>query len=143
MDVMEALTAVLTITLPIIVTVVLSNYQTQRIIWNSNRQTQRIIRNSNRQTQRILRKLECCLVKISRTQEEIKRVQRDTACTLKRIQEIQADTNCLLRKLDFGLRANAFMHGWRRADGITPEQAKRLPEPKIYDEALRICYYRA
>ncbi len=133
MGVMAALTAVLTITLPIIVTVVLSNYQTQRIIQatieTSNRQTRRIIRNSNRQTQRILRKLERCLVKISRTQEEIKR--------------IQADTNCLLRKLDFGLRANALMHGWRRTDGITPERAKRLPEPKIYDEALRICYYRA
>ena len=147
MGVMEALTAVLTITLPIIVTVVMSNYQTQRIIRatieTSNRQTRQIIETYSRQTQCILRKLERCLVKISRTQEEIKRVQKDTACTLKKIQEVQADTNCLLRKVDLGLRANALMHGWRRADGITPEQAKRLPEPKIYDEALRICYYRA
>ncbi len=157
MGVMEALTAVLTITLPIIVTVVLSNYQTQRIIQatieTSNRQTRHIIRNSNRQTrqiietysrqtQRILRKLERCLVKISRTQEEIKRVQRDTACTLKKIQEVQADTNCLLRKVDLGLRANALMHGWRRADGITPERARRLPEPKVYDPELRVCYYQ-
>ena len=132
MGVMEALTAVLTITLPIIVTVVLSNYQTQRIIRatieTSNRQTRQIIETYSRQTQRILRKLERCLVKISRTQEEIKR--------------IQADTNCLLRKVDLGLRANARMHGWRRADGITPGRARRLPEPKVYDPELRVCYYQ-
>jgi len=133
MGVMEALTAMLTITAPIIVTVVLTNYQTQRIIQTtietSNRQTQRIIQNSNHQTQCVLQKLERCLVKISRTQEEIKDLQRETH-------------RCLL-KLDFGFKANAAMHGWDRLDNISPEEVRKLPEPKVYDPKLRICYYKA
>jgi len=48
-----------------------------------------------------------------------------------------------LRKLDFGFKANALMHGWRRVDGILPEEVAKLPEPRIYDEHLRICYYKA
>ncbi len=47
-----------------------------------------------------------------------------------------------LRKIDMGMRANAMMHGWARVDGISPEEARRLPEPKVYDEKLQICYYK-
>jgi hypothetical protein len=136
MGVMEVLTALLTITLPIIATVVLTNCQTQRIIQNSNSQTQRIIRTSNRQTQRILKKLERCLVEISHTQRDIQKVQRDTNRLLKKMHR------CLL-KLDFGFEASAAMHGWRREDNVAPERAAELPEPKVYNHELRICYYRA
>ena len=143
MGVMEVLTALLTITAPIIGTLVPT-------IVLSNRQTQRIIQNSNLQTQCILRKLKRCLVKISRTREEmvrtqreIKKLQEDMACTLKKVREFQADTTCLLKKVDLGLQANALMHGWRREDNITPRQAKRIPEPKVYDPKLKACYYLA
>jgi len=119
MSVMEVLTAVLTITAPIIVTVVLTNYQTQKIIQTtietSNRQTQRIIENSNRQTQKILRDINCLLEKMHR---------------------------CLV-KLDFGFEANARMHGWSREDDVSPERARKLPKPRIYNEMLRICYYKS
>jgi len=54
----------------------------------------------------------------------------------------KADTNCLLRKIDAGMQANARMHGWKRLDGIPPEEARKLPGPKVYDPRLRICYYK-
>jgi len=62
-------------------------------------------------------------------------------CTLRKVRDVQEDTTCLLRKLDFGLKANALMHGWMRVDGISPEEVERLPEPKLYDERLGVCYY--
>jgi hypothetical protein len=117
MELMNVVSAFAAITLPIMVTILLSG-----------RQTQRIIQTSNQQTQRILRKLERCLVKISATQEEIKELQQDMH-------------RCLL-KLDFGFKVNALMHGWRREDNVTPERAKQLPEPKIYDEGVGVCYFK-
>jgi hypothetical protein len=48
---------------------------------------------------------------------------------------------CLV-KLDFGFRANALMHGWHREDGVTPERARQLPEPKVYDGELGVCYFK-
>ncbi len=136
MGVMETLTAVLTITMPIIVTVVLGNYQTQRIIRatieTSNRQTQRIVRNSNKQTQQLLRE-------IKETQEGIRRC----LVKLERLQRrMYRDHTCLLRKLNVGMHANALMHGWSCAEGLTPEQIRKLPEPKVYDLELGICYYK-
>jgi biopolymer transport protein ExbB/TolQ len=124
MGVMEVLTAMLTITLPIVATVLLSNYQTQRII-----------EATNRQTQSVLKKLERCLLKMSRTQEEIKELQRET-------NRLQREMHRCLLKLDFGFKANAAMHGWRRVDEVSPEEVARLPEPKVYDAELRICYYK-
>jgi hypothetical protein len=35
------------------------------------------------------------------------------------------------------------MHGWRREDDVSPERAKHLPEPKIYNRELRVCYYKS
>jgi hypothetical protein len=90
-------------------------------VFLSSRQTQKIIEATSSQTQHILRKLERCLAKIDRTQHDMQK--------------------CLL-KLDFGFKANALMHGWRRVDGITPGQARRLPEPKVYDEKLGVCYFK-
>ncbi|MEM2282203.1 MAG: hypothetical protein QXH26_01460 [Candidatus Hadarchaeales archaeon] len=57
-------------------------------------------------------------------------------------QKILSDMALCLRKIDIGMRANALMHGWARVDGISPEEARRLPEPKVYDEKLQICYYK-
>jgi ribosomal protein L32E len=115
---MEVLTGFLTITLPILVS-----------HWLGNRQTQKIIRNTNEQTLKVL--------------NEIKQLQQDMKCLLEKTHALQKDTLCILRKLDFGFKANALMHGWRRADGISPGEAAKLPEPKIYDASLRVCYYRA
>jgi hypothetical protein len=115
MEPMDVLTAVLTITLPILAAVFIGNWQTQRVI----RATVEI---TNSQTLRLLR--------------EIKQIQEDTRCLLEKMHR------CLL-KLDFGFKANALMHGWRREDGVSPERARELPEPKVYDPKLRICYYKA
>ncbi|MEM3401734.1 MAG: hypothetical protein QXH08_00700, partial [Candidatus Hadarchaeales archaeon] len=115
MDILQAFGA---ITLPIIVTVILSNRQTQRIIETTTAQTHQIL-------------------------SEIKKVQEDISCTLKKVRRIQQDTTCLLKKVDLGLRANAVMHGWKRVDGLTPEEARKLPEPKVYDEELKICYHKS
>ena len=144
MGVMETLTAVLTITMPIIVTVVLGNYQTHRIIRatieTSNRQTQRIVRNSNKQTQQLLRE-------IKETQENIKETQEGIRRCLVKLERLQRrmyrDHTCLLRKLNVGMHANALMHGWSCAEGLTPEQIRKLPEPKVYDLELGICYYKS
>ncbi len=150
MGVMEVLTALLTITLPLIGTLVPTivltnrqtqclvqklNLQTQKLIESSNRQTQRIIQNSNRQTLKLLRE-------IKGVQREIKQVQEDIACTLKKIRRVQADTNCLFRKLDFGFKANAAMHGWKRLDNIPLEKAREIPEPKVHDPKLRVSYFK-
>jgi len=119
---MEALTAMLTITAPIIVTVVLTNYQTQKII-------QTTIETSNRQTQKIIQKTTCQTLKLL---HEIKELQK----------KMHHDHSCLLRKIDVGLKANAAMHGWSRIDNISPKKARKLPEPKVYDSKLRICYFK-
>ncbi|MEM3402673.1 MAG: hypothetical protein QXH08_05575, partial [Candidatus Hadarchaeales archaeon] len=91
----------------------------------------------------------CMLKKMQKVQEDttcmlkrMQRVQEDISCTLKKVRRIQQDTTCLLRKVDLGLRANAVMHGWRRIDEITLEEARKLPEPKVYDEELKICYFK-
>jgi hypothetical protein len=104
---MEILTAFVTITLPVMATVLLGNRQTQRIL---------------REIESVQQNMQKCLLKMARVQKDIQR--------------------CLL-KLDFGFKANAAMHGWARVDGVTPAQARKLPEPKVYDPELRICYYRA
>lgn len=137
---METLTALLTVTLPIIgtlvPTIVLTNRQTQCLIRKLNLQTQRIIENSNRQTLKLLRE-------IREIQESIKETQKDIRRCLVKLERLQRDTYCLLRKLHVGMRANALMHGWACAEGLTPEQIRRLPEPKVYDLELGVCYYRA
>jgi hypothetical protein len=115
---MEIPTALVTITLPVMATVLLGNRQTQRIIQASNRQTQRILR-------------------------EIKSVQQNMQKCLLKMARVQKDMHKCLLKLDFGFKANAAMHGWARVDGVAPAQARKLPEPKVYDPELRICYYRA
>jgi hypothetical protein len=111
---MEVATAFLTITLPVVATVFLSNRQTQRILSE--------IKDVQQDTKRLLEKMHECLVKIGRTQSGMQR--------------------CLL-KLDFGFEANACMHGWRREDGVPPKRVKQLPDPKIYNRKLRVCYYKA
>jgi hypothetical protein len=126
---MDMISAFAAITMPIVVTILLSGRQTQRIIQTSNQQTQWIIQTSSRQTHRILGKLERCLIEIGRTQRSMQRIQRDTQ-------------KCLV-KLDFGFKANAVMHGWTRVDGVTPAQARKLPEPKVYDEKLGVCYSKS
>jgi trans-2-enoyl-CoA reductase len=87
---------------------------------------------SGRQTRRILGKLERCLVQIDRTQRDMRRLQ----------QKMYKEHRCLLRKIDVGLRANAHIHGWERRDGLTPEQIRRLPKLKVYDEELGVCYFK-
>jgi hypothetical protein len=137
---MEVLTGFLTITLPILVSHWLGNRQTQKIIRNTNARTQRIVKELATQTQRVIENTNSQTLKVL---NEIKQLQQDTKCLLEKTHALQKDTLCVLRKLDFGFKANALMHGWRRADGISPEQAAKLPEPKIYDAQLRVCYYRA
>jgi hypothetical protein len=54
----------------------------------------------------------------------------------------EVNTRCLL-KIDFGLTANAFIHGWRRKDEVESEEdAKKLGEPYIYDKELKVCFYK-
>ncbi|MEM2618219.1 MAG: hypothetical protein QXR87_00005 [Candidatus Hadarchaeales archaeon] len=67
---------------------------------------------------------------------------RSTQRILEDIHALQKEMALCLRKIDIGMRANALMHGWARVDGISPEEARRLPEPKVYDEKLQICYYK-
>jgi hypothetical protein len=136
------------ITLPILVSVWLGNRQTQKIIRNTNDQTQRVIQeivqNTSKQTQRVIREIvENTNSQTLKVLNEIKELQQDMKCLLEKTHALQKDTLCILRKLDFGFKANALMHGWRRADGISPEEAAKLPEPKIYDASLRVCYYKA
>ncbi len=61
---------------------------------------------------------------------------------LERIVKVQEDTHRCLIKIDKGLMANALMHGWKREDNILPERIAELPEPKVFDEALKFCYYK-
>ncbi|MEM3519295.1 MAG: hypothetical protein QXT22_02625 [Candidatus Hadarchaeales archaeon] len=145
MDILQAFGA---ITLPIIVTVILSNRQTHQILSR--------IESVLCEVKKVQEDTTCMLRKMHKVQEDMRRVQEDTtcmlrkmqkvqediSCTLKKVRRIQEDTTCLLRKVDLGLRANAVMHGWRRIDGLTPEEARKLPEPKVYDEELKICYYK-
>ena len=148
------------VTLPLVATIVLSQRQTQRIIENSNSQTLKLLH----EIRKVQEDTTCLLKKVRDTQERMVKVQEDTtcmlrkmqkvqedmACTLKKVKDmqermvkVQEDITCLLRKLDFGFKANALMHGWRRLDGITPEEARKLPEPNLYDESLGICYFKA
>jgi vacuolar-type H+-ATPase subunit H len=140
-----------------------TNEQTQRVIQeivqNTSKQTQRVIQeivqNTNAQTQRVIREIventsaqthqviQNTNAQILKVLNEIKQLQQDMKCLLEKTHALQKDTLCVLRKLDFGFKANALMHGWRRADGVSPEEAAKLPEPKIYDASLRVCYYRA
>jgi len=117
MGVMETITAVLTITVPIIgtllPTIVLTNHQTQQLL--------REIKKVQTDTNCLLRKMYRCLVKIDKTQQGIQK--------------------CLL-KLDFGFHANAAMHGWSRADNVSPKKARKISEPKVYDPKLRVCYFK-
>jgi len=159
---MEVLTGFMTITLPILVSHWLGNRQTQKIIRNASAQTQQIVReltvqthriieNTNAQTQRVIREVvENTNAQTLKVLEEIKRLQLDMKCLLEKTHRLLQETHGLqesmlvcLHKLDFGFKANALMHGWRRADGVSPEEAAKLPEPKIYDAQLRVCYYRA
>jgi len=142
------------VTLPILVSVWLSGRQTQKIVREMNLQTQKVIENTNSQTQHVI----CEIVQNTATQtrqiientnsqtlrllSEIKQLQGDMKCLLEKTHKLQEETLCILRKLDFGFKANAFMHGWRRADGISPEEAARLSEPKVYDAQLKVCYYK-
>ena len=75
--------------------------------------------------------------------EKTHALQKDTKCLLEKTHRLQGETLCILKKLDFGFKANALMHGWRRADGISPKEAAKLPEPKVYDATLMVCYYKA
>jgi hypothetical protein len=140
---MEMLTSFLTITLPILVSHWLGNRQTQKIIRNTNEQTQRIIENTNTQVLKVLKEIKQLQLDMKCLLEKTHGLQKDTKCLLEKTYALQKNTLCILRKLDFGFKANALMHGWRRADGISPEEAAKLPEPKIYDASLRICYYKA
>jgi hypothetical protein len=140
---MEVLTGFLTITLPILVSHWLGNRQTQKIIRNTNEQTQRIIENTNTQILKVLNEIKQLQLDMKCLLEKTHALQKDTKCLLEKTHALQKDTLFILRKLDFGFKANALMHGWRRADGISPEEAAKLPEPKIYDTQLRICYYKA
>ena len=91
---------------------------------------------TTRSTQRILNSNQRIL-------EEIRGLARQNREILKDIHALQKEMAFCLRKIDVGMRANALMHGWQRVDGISPEEARRLPEPKVYDEKLQICYYRS
>jgi hypothetical protein len=103
---MEVTTALLTITLPIIATIIFTSRRTQRILG------------------------------------EIREAQVGIQHCLAKLEQLHRDTHCLLRKLDVGLKANAAMHGWARVDDVSAEEIAKLPEPKVYDAELRICYYK-
>jgi len=111
----------------------------------TTRSTQNILRSN----QRILSSNQRILSSNQRILEEIRGLARQNQKLLQQNQEILKDIHALqkemalcLRKIDVGMRANALMHGWQRVDGISPEEARRLPEPKVYDEKLQICYYK-
>jgi hypothetical protein len=117
--------------------------QTQQIIENTNSQTLQIIENTNSQTLKLLSEIKQLQLDMKCLLEKTHALQRDMKCLLEKTHKLQEETLCILKKLDFGFKANALMHGWRRADGISPEEAAKLPEPKIYDPQLRVCYYKA
>jgi len=130
------------ITLPILVSVWLSGRQTQKIVREMNLQTQKVIENTNSQTLKLLNEIKQLQRDMKCLLEKTHALQRDMKCLLEKTYKLQGETLCILKKLDFGFKANALMHGWRRADGISPEEAARLPEPKIYDPRLKVCYYK-
>jgi hypothetical protein len=130
------------ITLPILVSVWLSGRQTQKIVREMNLQTQKVIENTNSQTLKLLNEIKQLQRDMKCLLEKTHALQRDMKCLLEKTYKLQEETLCILKKLDFGFKANALMHGWRRADGISPEEAARLPEPKIYDPLLKVCYYK-
>ncbi|MEM2674072.1 MAG: hypothetical protein QXW77_00340 [Candidatus Hadarchaeales archaeon] len=76
------------------------------------------------------------------TTRSTQRILNSNQRILEEIYGLQKEMALCLRKIDVGMRANALMHGWQRVDGISPEEARRLPEPKVYDEKLQICYYK-
>jgi hypothetical protein len=131
------------ITLPILVSVWLSGRQTQKIVREMNLQTQKVIENTNSQTLKLLSEIKQLQLDMKCLLEKTHALQRDMKCLLEKTHKLQEETLCILKKLDFGFKANALMHGWRRADGISPEEAVRLPEPKIYDAQVKVCYYKA
>ncbi|MEM2480666.1 MAG: hypothetical protein QXG14_01350 [Candidatus Hadarchaeales archaeon] len=97
---------------------------------------------TTRSTQNILRSNQRILDSNQRILEEIRGLARQNQKILEEIYDLQKEMALCLRKIDVGMRANALMHGWQRVDGISPEEARRLPEPKVYDEKLQICYYK-
>ncbi|MFN4133202.1 MAG: hypothetical protein ACK4GQ_02400 [Candidatus Hadarchaeales archaeon] len=66
-----------------------------------------------------------------------KMVQDDISCTLKKSRE--NPRHHLPAQEDRPRPEGTVMHGWRGADGITTEEARKLPEPKVYDGKFRIC----
>jgi len=94
----------------------------------TTRSTRRIILHTSAETQKVL--------------ERIYQLQESMYQLLRSTHQLQLDMATCLRKIDLGMRANALMHGWQRVDGISPEEAERLPEPKLYDGKLGVCYYR-
>jgi FtsZ-binding cell division protein ZapB len=129
----------------------------REIVENTSAQTHQVIQNTNTQILKVLNEIKqlqldmkCLLEKTHALQQDMKcmlekthALQRDTKCLLEKTHRLQEETLCILKKLDFGFKANALMHGWRRADGISPKEAAKLPEPKVYDPQLRVCYYKA
>ena len=50
---------------------------------------------------------------------------------------------CTLRKVDFGLTANAAMHGWGRKDDVGSEtEARELGDKFLYSKELKVCFYK-
>jgi hypothetical protein len=82
------------------------------------------------------------LKSIHKLQQSTFELQKSSQRMLGEILRLQKSMTLCLRKIDLGMRANAKMHGWVRLNNIPPEEAAKLPEPKIYDASLRVCYFK-
>ncbi|MEM2480683.1 MAG: hypothetical protein QXR87_02790 [Candidatus Hadarchaeales archaeon] len=130
----------------IIATQLITTRSTRRIILHTSAETQRVIRevisHTSAETQKVLKRILRLQENIHQLQESMYQLLQGTHQLLQGTHQLQLDMATCLRKIDLGMRANALMHGWQRVDGISPEEAERLPEPKLYDGKLRVCYYR-
>ncbi len=88
-------------------------------------------------TQQVIRKI------VEESTHSTHKLLREILKLQKSAHSLQKDMALCLRKIDVGMRANAMMHGWLRVDEISPEEAEKLPEPKVYGEKLRICYCKS
>jgi hypothetical protein len=102
----------------------------------------RVVGEMNRNTQ-------CTLQKILKLQKETHRIlvathelQKSNQRIIGEVLRLQKSMNLCLRKIDLGMRANALMHGWQRLDNVSPARVRQLPEPKVYDPELKVCYFK-
>jgi hypothetical protein len=106
------------------------------IVWTSGA-TRRIIQESAANTQKIIEQ------SAANTQKIIEQSAANTQKIMEKIAHAIYDIDHTLKKVDFGLTANAAMHGWARKNGVeSEEEASKLGKPYLYNKELKICFFR-